>query len=90
MEFKITDRAKKKLALMKEQNIPIVLYGIPVGWNRYNYKIVSVKQKKYDNVYNVDGIEIIVTAEVDRTLLGAKIDFGGFFTKDYIVTPRYS
>lgn len=31
MEFKITDRAKKKLALMKEQNIPIVLYGIPVG-----------------------------------------------------------
>lgn len=31
MEFKITDRAKEKLSLMKEQNISIVLYGIPVG-----------------------------------------------------------
>jgi Fe-S cluster assembly iron-binding protein IscA len=49
-----------------------------------------VKQKKDDKVYNVDGIEIIVTAEVDKTLLGAKIDFGGLFTKDFIVTPRYS
>lgn len=90
MEFKITDRAKEKLSLMKEQNISIVLYGIPVGWNRYNYKIVSVKQKKDDKVYNVDDIEIIVPDEVDRALLGAKIDFGGLFTKDFIVTPRYS
>jgi Fe-S cluster assembly iron-binding protein IscA len=49
-----------------------------------------VKQKKDDKVYNVDDIEIIVTAEVDRSLLGAKIDFGGLFTKDFIVTPRYS
>jgi hypothetical protein len=31
MEFKITDRAKERLSLMKEQNIPIVLFGNPVG-----------------------------------------------------------
>lgn len=49
-----------------------------------------MKQKNDDKVYNVDGIEIIVTAEVNRTLLGAKIDFGGLFTKDFIVYPRYS
>nr|WP_300091467.1 hypothetical protein [Sedimentibacter sp.] len=49
-----------------------------------------MKQKQDDKVYNVDGIEIIVPAEVDRALQSAKIDFGGFFTKDYIVTPMYS
>lgn len=31
MEFKITDRAKERLISMKEQNVPIVLYGVPVG-----------------------------------------------------------
>ncbi|MEL7649038.1 MAG: hypothetical protein AAGU76_13140 [Sedimentibacter sp.] len=49
-----------------------------------------MKQKKDDKVYCVDGFDIIVPAEVDRTLIGVKIDFGGFFSKDYIITPRFS
>lgn len=31
MDFKITDRAKEKLSILREKNLPIVLYGIPVG-----------------------------------------------------------
>lgn len=90
MKFNITDRAKEKLSLMQEQNIPIMLFNYPVGWNNYTYKIVSVKQSQNDNVHNVDGIEIIVPKELERSLISVKIDYGGLFTKDFKITPRYS
>jgi len=90
MKFTITDKAKEKLSLMQEQNIPIMLYNIPVGWNNFTYKIVSVKQTQQDNVHNVDGINIIVPKELERSLISVKIDYGGIFTKDFRITPRYS
>jgi len=31
MDFKITDRAKEKLSLMQENNVPIMLIQSPVG-----------------------------------------------------------
>ncbi len=90
MKFIITDKAKAKLSLMQEQNIPIMLIASPVGWSGFIYKIVSAKQSKKDNVYNVDGIDIIVPKNLESSLKGAKIDYRGFIFKDFFVTPKYS
>ena len=90
MNIEITDRAKEKLLLMKEKNMPITLMRYPVGWAGFKYKIVSVKQSKNDKLYNVDGIDIIVSEDCEFELRGAKIDFGGLLFKDFIVFPKFS
>lgn len=89
MKFSITDKAKEKLSLMQEHNIPIMLVKFPVGWSGFIYKIVSVKQSEKDKVYNVDGIDIIVQEEVEKAIQGAKINYGGLLFKDFIITPKY-
>lgn len=89
MNISITDKAKAKLSLMQEHNVPIMLVTYPVGWSGFTYKIVSVKQSEEDNVYNVDGIDIIVPKDLEKILKGAKINYGGLLFKDFIVTPLY-
>jgi hypothetical protein len=41
-------------------------------------------------VYNVEGIDIIVSDDLDGILKGAKIDFGGLLFKDFIVSPKFA
>lgn len=89
MNISITDKAKEKLSLMQKNNMPIMLATFPVGWSGFTYKIVSVKQSENDNVYNVDGINIIVQSEVEKSLKGAKINYGGLLFKDFLITPRF-
>ncbi len=89
MNISITDKAKEKLSLMQEKNIPIKLVSYPVGWSGITYKIVSAKQSKSDNVYNVDGINIIVPNDLRKKIRGAKINYGGFLFKNFIITPQY-
>ena len=90
MNIEITDRAKEKLLLMKERNMPIVIMKYPVGWAGFKYKIVSVKQSQNDKLYNADGFDIIVTEDSDLELKGAKIDYGGLLFKDFIISPKFS
>lgn len=89
MKISITDKAKEKLSLMQEHNMPIMLATFPVGWSGFTYKIVSVKQSENDNIYNVDGIDIIVQKEVEKQLKGAKINYGGLLFKDFRITPQF-
>ncbi len=89
MKFSITDKAKEKLSLMQEHNIPIMLAKFPVGWSGFIYKIVSVKQSVNDAAYNIDGIDIIVQEEVEKEIQEAKINYGGLLFKDFIITPKY-
>lgn len=89
MNFKITDKAKEKLILMKEHNVPIMLTAYRVGWAGKAFKIASSEQTEDDNVYNVDDIEIIVPKHFEKELKGVKINYGGIFSKDFIVTPYY-
>lgn len=89
MNISITDKAKEKLSLMQERNMPIMLATFPVGWSGFTYKIVSVKQSEKDNIYNVDGIDIIVPEEVEKHLKGAKINYGGLLFKDFRITPIF-
>lgn len=70
--------------------MPITIMKYPVGWAGFKYKIVSVKQKSDDKLYNVDGFDIIVTGDSELELKGAKIDFGGLLFKDFIVSPKFS
>lgn len=90
MNFNITDKAKEKLTTMKEHNVPIMLTAYRVGWAGKSFKIASLEQTANDNVYNVDGIEIIVPKEFEKELKGVKINYGGFILKDFIVTPFYN
>lgn len=89
MIISITDKAKEKLSLMQEHNMPIMLATFPVGWSGFTYKIVSVKQSENDTIYNVDGIDIIVPKEVEKHLKGAKINYGGLLFKDFRITPQF-
>lgn len=89
MNISITDKAKEILSLMQEKNMPIMLATFPVGWSGFTYKIVSVKQSEKDNIYNVDGIDIIVPEEVKKHLKGAKINYGGLLFKDFRITPIF-
>lgn len=89
MDFKITDKAKEKLTIMKEHNVPIMLTAYRVGWAGKSYGIASLEQTDNDNVYDVDGIEIIVPNDFERELKGVKINYGGLIFKDFIVTPFY-
>lgn len=89
MNISITDKAKEKLSLMQEKNMPIMLAKYPVGWSGFIYKIVSVKQSENDNLYNVDGINILIPRDLEKSLKGAKINFGGLLFKDFIVTPQF-
>lgn len=90
MNIEITDRAKEKLLLMKEKDMPITIMRYPVGWAGFKYRIVSVKQSKNDKLYNIDGLDIIVSEDSEFELKGAKIDFGGLIFKDFIVSPKFS
>ncbi|NLB33314.1 MAG: hypothetical protein GX818_06090 [Tissierellia bacterium] len=49
-----------------------------------------MKQSKNDKLYNIDGIDIIVSEDSEFELKGAKIDFGGLLFKDFIVSPKFS
>lgn len=90
MKIEITDRAKEKLNLMKEKNMPIMLMRYPVGWAGFKYKIVSVKQSENDKLYKVDGFDIIVSGDSAFELKGAKIDYGGLLFKNFMVSPKFS
>ncbi|WP_312815465.1 hypothetical protein [Sedimentibacter sp.] len=48
-----------------------------------------MEQTDNDNVYDVDGIEIIVPKDFERELKGVKINYGGLLLKDFIITPFY-
>lgn len=69
--------------------MPITIMKYPLGWAGFKYKIVSVKQKEDDDLYNVDGLDIIVTGDSEFELKGAKIDYGGLIFKDFIVSPKF-
>ena len=90
MKIEITDRAKEKLMLMRENNMPITIMRYPVGWAGYKYKIVSAKQSEDDKLYNVDGFDIMVSGVGELELEGLKVDYGGLLFKDFIVSPKFS
>ena len=90
MEFTLTEKAKIELNEMKNDNKPIKLKITGYSWCGATFGIVSEKQTEIEKVYNVEGIDIIVSDDLDGILKGAKIDFGGLLFKDFIVSPKFA
>ena len=91
MEFTLTEKAKMKLNEMKNDNKPIKLKITGYSWCGATFGIVSEKQKEIEKVYNVEGIDIIVSDDLDGILKGAEIDYStSFFMKGFDVTPIIS
>ncbi|MFA9423158.1 MAG: hypothetical protein ACERLG_06250 [Sedimentibacter sp.] len=49
-----------------------------------------MKQSENDNLYDIDGINIIVPKQLEHSLTSIKIDYGGFIIKDFVLTPTFS
>jgi len=53
--------------------------------------IVSEKQSENEKIYDAEGIDIIVSEELEGAIKGADIDYStNFFKKGFEVTPRYT
>lgn len=91
MEFKLTDKAKEKLNEMQNESKPIKLAITGYSWCGAKFGIVSEKQSEIEKVYNVDGIDLIVSDELEGAIKGAEIDYStSFFTKGFEITPIYA
>ena len=91
MEFKLSDKAKEKMLEMKSNNEPIKLKITGFSWCGAEFGIVSEKQSENDKVYDAEGIELIVSDELEGAIKGADIDYStNFFKKGFEVTPKFS
>jgi Fe-S cluster assembly iron-binding protein IscA len=76
---------------MKNENKLIKLAITGYSWCGAKLGIVSEKQSEIEKSYNVDGIDIIVSDELEGAIRGAEIDYStSLFTRGFEVTPIYS
>lgn len=91
MKFKLTSSAKEKLTELKNNEQPIKLKITGYSWCGAELGIVSEKQSDKDKVYDVEGIELIVSDEVEGAIKSAEIDYtSGFFKKGFEVIPKFN
>lgn len=91
MEFKLTNSAKEKLTQMKNNEEPIKLKITGYSWCGAELGIVSEKQSENDKIYNVDGIDLIVSDELEGAIKGAEIDYtNGVFRKGFEVVAKFN
>ena len=90
MNFKFTDSAKSKLEELKSNQQPIKLSITGYSWCGAELGIVSEKQSENDVVYNTEGFDIIVSADLVGAISGAEIDYkSGVFKKGFEVFPNF-
>lgn len=91
MEFKLSDKAKEKLLEMKNNNEPIKLKITGFSWCGAEFGIVSEKQSENDKIYTAEGIDIIVSDELEGAISGVEIDYTAtFFRKGFEITPKFN
>lgn len=91
MNFKLTEKAKEKMAAMKESNEPIKLAITGYSWCGAELGIVSEKQSENDKIYNVEDLDIIVSDELEGAIKGAEIDYqSGVFRKGFVINAKFS
>lgn len=91
MEFKLTDKAKEKMLEFKNNQQPIKLKITGYSWCGAELGIVSEKQSDKDEIFKVEGIELIVSDELVGAIKGAEIDYtNGVFRKGFEVVPKFS
>ena len=91
MVFTLSEKAKTKLNEMKNESNPIKLKITGYSWCGAKLGIVSEKQKDIEKIYNSEGIDIIVSDDLEGAIMGAEIDYStSFFMKGFNVTPTFS
>lgn len=75
MKFKISEKAKKHLIKFKEENGNAKVTITGYSWCGANFGIVSEKQKENEKSYDVEGIEIIVSEDLEEAAIGFDIDY---------------
>lgn len=91
MEFILTEKAKEKLNELKNNEQPIKLKITGYSWCGAELGIVSEKQSENDKVYKVEGIDLIVSDELEGAIKGAEIDYtNGVFRKGFEVVPKFN
>jgi Fe-S cluster assembly iron-binding protein IscA len=75
---------------MKNNNKPIKLKITGYSWCGARLGIVSEKQNDIENVYNIEGIDIIISDDLEGAIKGAKIDYStSFFMRGFDIIPIY-
>ena len=91
MDIKLTEKAKEKMAEMKQNLQPIKLAITGYSWCGAELGIVSEKQSEKDKIYNVEGFDIIVSDELEGAMRGAEIDYtNGVFKKSFVVEAKFN
>lgn len=91
MEFVLTEKAKDKLNELKNNEQPIKLKITGYSWCGAELGIVSEKQSENDKIYNVEGIDLIVSDELEGAIKGAEIDYtNGVFRKGFEVVAKFN
>lgn len=91
MNIKLTKVAKEKLVELQQNNEPIKMKITGYSWCGAEFGIVSEKQLENENSYNVEGIDIIVSEELEGAVKGAEVDYQtGFFKKGFEIKPLFS
>lgn len=91
MEFKITELAKEKLLEYKEKNIPIKIKITGYSWCGATIGIVSEKQLENEQIYHAEGIDFIISEDLEGAAKGMSIDYNSsFFKKGFEVIPILS
>lgn len=91
MEFKLTDKAKDKMLELKNEQQPIKLKITGYSWCGAELGIVSEKQSDEDKIFNVEGIDLIVSDELVGAIKGAEIDYtNGVFRKGFEVVAKFN
>lgn len=91
MNFKLTEKAKEKMNELKNNEQPIKLKITGYSWCGAELGIVSEKQSDNDKLYNVEGIDLIVSDELEGAIKGAEIDYtNGLFKKGFEVVAQFN
>lgn len=90
MEFKISKQAKEKLIQYKEEHSDVKVAITGYSWCGAKIGIVSEKQRENEKSYDADGIEIIVSEDLDG-MKGFDIDYDtDIFNKGFSVSLIYN
>lgn len=91
MEFKITELAKEKLLEYKEKNVPIKIKITGYSWCGATIGIVSEKQLENEQIHHAEGIDFILSEDLEGAAKGMSIDYNsGLFKKGFEVIPILS
>jgi len=89
MEFNITEEAKKKINQeLKGQSIRV--YPRRKAWSGIIYEWAQDEPKDDDNVYEVEGIKIIVNKSLEKSAHNIDIDYEHYdWGDDFVITTQF-